>query len=439
MKVIRSEGRFPFGMASLVWPFIKYSETHRISYTRGEAGGFFGRDTDWRGIRTFLQTDLLSPQSAGGYIPGVIVAAKLASKGAPKCGDDLTSYLNRCAFDMFCTVMFGELVQVADPSTPTDPENLEFIENSVTFLNISTRLMVDPYESLAGRLLNVETNKYKQFVKATSKMMEIGRTKVKRFQKQYELGLLDEYQSRSYLAHAIKRQKEGTGDDVVTDEMMVDLCVLLLTASVDTTSGVMAWVLLHAALNPDVQEKLFEELKANLTSNKTGRLTADVLHKRSNTPYLHAVLRESHRLTPTVPNSIMKEVVSEIEIHGIVLPPKSMVSFANYAIQMDPAYFEEPEEFRPERWLPDAVEARRGTPKEVLDHPFFKDPFSQGSRKCPGSRVAINEVLCLLSQLILDYKIRAPAKVQTYKDVPYTLMGVHSPILPELEFVPRIM
>lgn len=66
----------------------------------------------------------------------------------------------------------------------------------------------------------------------------------------------------------------------------------------------------------------------------------------------------------------------------------------------------DPDQFKPDRWLPEAVEARKGTPAAMLDHPFFKGPFSEGARKCPGSRVAKSESLCLLvAQLILDWEM----------------------------------
>jgi cytochrome P450 len=424
-------------MVNNVWPIIRYSTEKRISITRGEDGGFFGRGDDWKSIRNFLQTDLLSPQSAAGYIPGVIIAVELASKGAPQSQNDLNSYLNRCAFDMFCSVMFGELVRVADPSTPTEPKNLEFIENAVRFLNISTEMLLNPYETIVGNGMNFKTKMYKEFEICADVVFDISREKIRQFQKLYNQDKLDELQKQSYLANALRRRAELSDSDIVTEEMMIDICTVLLTASVDTTSGVMGWALLHISLNEDVQEKLFQELHTNVTTNETGRLSAEMFDKRSKTPYLHAVLRESHRITPSVPNNIIKQVSCETEIHGVTLPADSMLAFNNYAIQMDPIYIDDPDVFRPERWLSDAVDARKGTPKEVMDHPFFKDPFSQGSRKCPGSRVAINEVLCLLSQLVLDYKIRAPTDIVTHNDVPYTLMGVYSPILPKLEFIPR--
>ena len=45
----------------------------------------------------FFQNDLLSPAAAKGYIPGMIEAAQLASKGAPSIADNMNYFLNCCA------------------------------------------------------------------------------------------------------------------------------------------------------------------------------------------------------------------------------------------------------------------------------------------------------------------------------------------------------
>ena len=56
----------------------------------------------------------------------------------------------------------------------------------------------------------------------------------------------------------------------------------------------------------------------------------------------------------------------------------------SYTTCMDERLADSPRDFIPERWLPDAVEARKGsTEKEIVDLPFFRDHFSQGARKCP--------------------------------------------------------
>ena len=59
-------------------------------------------------------------------------------------------------------------------------------------------------------------------------------------------------------------------------------------------------------------------------------------------------------------------------------------------------------EFRPERWLPDAVVARKGTAAEVIDHPLLRAPFSAGARMCPGNKIANFELLTMVAQLVQE-------------------------------------
>ena len=114
-----------------------------------------------------------------------------------------------------------------------------------------------------------------------------------------------------------------------------------------------------------------------------------------------------------------------------------------YSVGMDPAIVPNPDAFEPERFLPDAVQARVGTPAQVLDHAFYKAAFSQGARKCPGSRVASYEVLVLMAQLILDWKISIDRDsnkhikhIQSWRDIPYSL-GIIIPEVPAMKFERR--
>jgi cytochrome P450 len=87
---------------------------------------------------------------------------------------------------------------------------------------------------------------------------------------------------------------------------------------------------------------------------------------------------------------------------------------------MDPSVVEEPDFFMPERRFSDAVEARKRTPMEMLDHPFHRDLFFSGARRCPGSRVAVNETPTFLAQFIHDWKIEPSSEsITSYKDVKY--------------------
>merc|ERR1719330_2305674 len=129
----------------------------------------------------------------------------------------------------------------------------------------------------------------------------------------------------------------------------------------------------------------------------------------------------------------------EIKIHGVTLPKGSLFSFNSHTLGVDPNIIDNSEEFIPDRWTPEATLARKDTQAEVLDHQFYKHPFSQGARRCPGSRVAINETLVLLSQLILDWKIRpASAEITSLKDIKYEKKTLLVPILPKMDITARM-
>ena len=74
----------------------------------------------------------------------------------------------------------------------------------------------------------------------------------------------------------------------------------------------------------------------------------------------------------------------------------------------------------------------------MLDHPFLRDPFSQGARRCPGSRVATNEILAMISRMVLDWKISfAPgAEINSLEDVNYDSSPI-KPNFPAMKFEAR--
>jgi len=257
--------------------------------------------------------------------------------------------------------------------------------------------------------------------------------KIDLFIAQKEEGTLNEYQKSSYFARAIDRQK--LPGSTISMEEVREIVFMQLFAAVDTTSSGIGWNLLHLARLPHIQEKLYQELKAAVDTVGNGKLNEVVLDKR-HCPYLHAVLRETARLTPLSAIFVNKGVGSEsLKIHGETLHKEDVISLEGYGLQMDPKYVDDPEEFIPERWFDDAVEARKGTEREVLDHPFFRGPFSQGARRCPGSRVATNEIQILVSQLVLDWKMSVP--VRDWKEVKYEQLTTIEAHLPEFEFTAR--
>lgn len=278
-------------------------------------------------------------------------------------------------------------------------------------------------------------HRYKEFSRSFLETDVIAKKMAAAFEEKLQNGDLSEFEKNSYFGHAVERQKESEDEDGknVSLQEMRELCIFALIASVDTTSSVLNWVLLHLALNPDAQQKLFEEVKRE-------GIAVDKIGKRKSFPYLHAVIREQHRLTPALPISIFKSNLrSKVTIHGVEFDEGQKFMFDSHSPQHNKDIVgADVESFVPERWLADAVEARKGTPSAVIDHALMRDPFSAGSRKCPGSRVAILELHCLLTTLVNDWQIGLVDRSLTLSDVPYFQGTTVQPNpMPEFVFEPR--
>lgn len=427
IKVIRAGGSFPSGAVEDLWVIKKWNKLQNM-----HSAPLLENGDEWKRMRTFMQTDLMSPDSARGYVPGMIQTAQIASKVVPAYKNDLNQFLAFSAFDLFSAIAFGEMMRSVDPDSNSDPENNIFARTVHEGIGLSIQLGFDLFETTVCRPLGITSKRQQECFDQFDKAWEIGRKKIDRFIERKERGALTENEMNSYLNRAIDRQREG-GSGVSRREAQ-ELVYIGLFAAIDTTSSYLGWALFHIARTPHVQEKLYQELAHSVATVGNGKLTDQVLD-RKNAPYLHAVIRESHRISPTNILSIIKRIDKKMEVNGIQMEPGDVMSLENYSTGINPDFVDEPEKFLPERWSPEAVESRKGTPSEIIDHPFLKAPFSQGARRCPGSRVAANETQVMIAQLVLDWKMTS--SVSSMEDIEYKQKTTVELTIPPIEFEAR--
>ena len=421
-KVMRLEGKHPSSVVELQWSVKSIFDEYDI----GRVTEMFGRGEGWKRIRSFLQTDLLSPQSASKYLPGIISTVETISKSADQ-QQDFAKYLNNAAFDMFSVVMLGKSSGITDPNVKTEQEDVDFAESVAGALQLNNRVNRSVSTYILFNMFGYKDSLFKESQAMWNQALSIAEKKIDEFAEKRATGELTEVEQACYLNQALDRQA-GQDDLSVLEAKRV--CMSLLAASVDTTAGYASWPILHIAQNKDVQDRIREELQQTLVD---GKLTPDSISV-SSSPYLLATFRESHRITPTVGLGAVRFIPKDFEVHGVELPAGTAVAFDNFSKGTDPKYVEDPETFNPDRWLPEAVQARKGTPAEEIDHVLFSGPFSQGARRCPGSRVAKNEAMTLAAQLVLDWEITTD--VTDYKDVEYHLDTLTVPKFPEIKFAP---
>jgi len=197
---------------------------------------------------------------------------------------------------------------------------------------------------------------------------------------------LDETQKASFFMSALERDQEGGAMSLQT---LKEAGQILISTAIDTTSTILMPTLLHLAIEQDVQQRLADELQGHVSV--AGGITEGMLAGReTGLAYLNAVIRENHRVRPGLgPWVHFKSAPMDLRIHGHTAPGETMVTLDTYSIQNDPDHVPDADKFIPERWLADAVEARKGTPSEVIDHVLLRSPFSHGARQCPASRVRV--------------------------------------------------
>lgn len=189
---------------------------------------------------------------------------------------------------------------------------------------------------------------------------------------------------------------QASENSKISDEELEAMCAFSIPPAIDTPASYFSWLLVHLAQNPHVQTKLRSEIRnlVVLSADKspeaynnghratTWKLTNGIFDQNK-TPYLNAVFRETHRMTPVFITPLVKEnKENDLNFQGTLIPQGSTIILDTYSKSMDRSIVKNPQSFQPERWFANEVEARSGTPAEVLDHPLYAEPYVPGKRYC---------------------------------------------------------
>lgn len=394
MKMYRNEGNYPTGGAETLWIVKRWAdENAKETYI-----DFLGRGEPWRHVRHIVQEELIAPKKARSYLPFINEAARLASPSFADHAGGVDKFVTRLAFDMFASLFYGIQLKTATPSASA--KDLEFVENTSKVFTLLGTSVFSGYLKL-GIFRNHPLNK--EFIERWNRSYAYSEELMDR-----AVGAAKDMPPdiKPYIVRILESGK-------MSPEAIKEVAANTMLAGIDTTQSVMNWNLLYLALNPDKQDKLRDQLREVLRDGPMTEEVAASMNKQL--PYLRAVVRETHRVAPPSPIMTMRDAPCDLVLNGFNVPKGTKVGFNIYSIQNDPKYVEKPEAFEPERWLPEAVGARKGTEAEVIDDKLLATPFSFGARMCLGGRVADLETYVMLAQLIRDWRISTLEEAPTWK------------------------
>lgn len=122
-----------------------------------------------------------------------------------------------------------------------------------------------------------------------------------------------------------------------------------------------------------------------------------------NLVYLHAILKETLRLYPAGPLSVRHESIEDCTLAGYHIPAGTRLIVNLSKLHRDPQVWEDPNEFRPERFLTIKKDV------DIRGQNFELMPFGSGRRMCPGVSFALQVVHLTLASLLHAFEIVTPS------------------------------
>lgn len=196
----------------------------------------------------------------------------------------------------------------------------------------------------------------------------------------------------------------GADDDesgeTITEVNIKGLIFDMFTAGTDTSSIIVEWAMAEMLKNPSVMSRAQEELDRVVGRGR--RLEESDL---AGLPYLQAVCKEAMRLHPSTPLSLPHFSFDACDdADGYRVPPNTRLLINVWAIGRDPAAWEAPLEFRPERFLPGGAAEK----VDPLGNFFELIPFGAGRRICAGKLAGMVFVQLFLGTLLHAFDWRLP-------------------------------
>ncbi|XP_018090434.1 1,25-dihydroxyvitamin D(3) 24-hydroxylase, mitochondrial isoform X1 [Xenopus laevis] len=334
---------------------------------------------DWQRVRSAFQQKLMKPTEVGKLDTKINeVLVDFMQRIDSVCDEDgtiedLYCELNKWSLESICLVLYEKRFGFLQANLGA--EALNFITAIKKMLSTFGLMMVTPVElhkSLNTKIWKDHTHAWDSIFKTAK--CHIDRRLTKQSSESSEDFLCTIY-----------------NDSKLSKKEMYATITEMLIGAVETTANSLLWAIFNISRHPHIQKKLLEEIQSILLPNQIP--TADSIR---NMPYLKACLKESMRITPSVPFTT-RTLDKETVLGDYKLPKGTVLTINSHVLGSNQECFDDWNQFRPERWLEE---------KNSIN-PFAYIPFGIGKRMCIGRRLAELQLQLTLCWLIRKYNIVA--------------------------------
>ncbi|KAK1542061.1 benzoate 4-monooxygenase cytochrome P450 [Colletotrichum paranaense] len=291
-------------------------------------------------------------------------------------GTDMVMWFNLATFDIIGSLAFGKDFGGVDSGK-------EHFWISIVTKSLRMGALADCFRrfpALAGIAQTV-------FSGLIDKLLKDSRTHQKYTMDLVQSRLASQSDREDFLTKMIEARNEAAISDAQIAAHSSDFVI----AGSETTATTLSCMTYYLLKNPAILARLQDEVRSAFVSYEDiTAVTATPLK------YLRAVAQEAMRVYPPLPFALPRVVPNGgCTVDGHFLPGGTTVSTSTFAASMSSSNFDEPWEFRPERWLVD-------NPTDDLD---ASQPFSYGTRSCMGRSLGWMEIHTTMAKLVYRYDL----------------------------------
>ncbi|KAI9266096.1 cytochrome P450 [Sporodiniella umbellata] len=332
-------------------------ECARLKLYRGVIAGQY--NDSWKQNRKFV-SNLLKSSSIDKYSDIGISETKILMEKFTTMAKNKEVFALQPKLQLFITNIISEIIWSRRFESSEDPDILKIYELLHLFI-LYSGLLIDSLTGIKKKLKKVE-----------ERLNHI-RSEV------IEKALSSEKHS------IIKELNELQQSKLISEDDMGVIITDLFTAGSGSVIDTLHWSMVFLSQHPEIQDKLAQEMNEWKTKNPM-RNMPDFHQDREDFPYSICVQKEVLRLRPPAPIGVPHACKEDLVIEEYLIPKGTMLVSSIMAMNYDPNIYEDPNVFRPERFMKNICEMDAAVKANIEKRDHFS--FGWGRRICPGIHLA---------------------------------------------------
>ncbi|KAK6183231.1 hypothetical protein SNE40_010752 [Patella caerulea] len=294
---------------------------------------------------------------------------------------DPKQFLAKAVSNIICTIVFGTRFDHNDPEFNLLLDHLDFL-----FKNAGVAVPENFFPFMAKLRSNKPAQK---MIDNDTEIQKFVLRKIEEHRRSFDPTL-----TRDFIDMYLKVCQDETETFKVSEKDVFRVTVDLFLAGSETTATSLRWVMLYWIRYPEIQERCYQNIMEVAGDGRLVNLTDKV-----DLVYLMGFLNEVLRVVCIAPTSPPRAVNEEFKVNGYTLEKDTMVLCHIKSAHFDPDYWDNPEEFNPDRWI--------GPDGKLVKHRAFM-PFGAGVRACMGESLSYMELFLFAANLLPRYQFKVP-------------------------------